>query len=203
MSINSVIKTRGKSSRKPQAEETWKERIIGRDWMSEKGGLKQAKNEGGAVGSKRGCVSAWRRLEDATLRWMKRLKNHAEVEEMKRNEQENNAEAKRRSTRWGARWRNWSLEQAAAGDWGVAGLTTRWRDSESPGGEVVMADAVMINWQRWVVPEESSRRSWHGSAKGWAERRWNKMCWNDGSGAKNCNVSLSGSLCEAILRPED
>ena len=68
MPINSVIKTRGKSSRKPQAEETCKERVIGRDWMSEKGGLVQAKNEGGADGSKRGCVSAWRRLEDATLR---------------------------------------------------------------------------------------------------------------------------------------
>ena len=43
MSIISAIKTRGKSSRKPQAEETCKERVIGRDWMSEKGGLKQAK----------------------------------------------------------------------------------------------------------------------------------------------------------------
>ena len=69
MSINSVIKTRGKSSRKPQAKETLlKERLVGHDWMSEKGGLVQAKNEGGAVSSKRGCVSAWRRLEDATLR---------------------------------------------------------------------------------------------------------------------------------------
>ena len=81
MSIISAIKTHGKSSRKPQAEETCKERVIGRDWMSEKGGLKQATSEGGADGSKRGWVSAWRRLEDATLRWMKRLKNHAEVEE--------------------------------------------------------------------------------------------------------------------------
>ena len=81
MSLISAIKTRGKSSRKPQAEKTCKERVIGRDWMSEKGGLEQAKNESGAVGSKRGRVSAWRRLEDATLRWMKRLKNHTEVEE--------------------------------------------------------------------------------------------------------------------------
>ena len=81
MSKISAIKTRGKTSRKPQAEKTCKERVIGRDWMSEKGGLEQAKNEGGAVGSKRGWVSAWRRLEDATLRWMKRLKNHTEVEE--------------------------------------------------------------------------------------------------------------------------
>ena len=68
MSIISAIKTRGKSSRKPQTEETCKERVIGRDWMSKKGGLVQAKSEGGADGSKRGCVSAWRRLEDATLR---------------------------------------------------------------------------------------------------------------------------------------
>ena len=37
MSIISAIKTRGKSSRKPQAEETCKERVIGRDWMSKKG----------------------------------------------------------------------------------------------------------------------------------------------------------------------
>ena len=69
MSIISAIKTRGKSSRKPQAEETCKLGASNRTRLDErKGGLKQAKNKGGAVSSKRGCVSAWRRLEDATLR---------------------------------------------------------------------------------------------------------------------------------------
>ena len=122
--------------------------------MSEKGGLEQAKNEGGAVGSKRGWVSAWRRLEDATLRWMKRLKNHAEVEEkIEEDEQGNDAEA-------GGAQRDEVLEVetevsnravSCLEKWcGVARLSTRWRDSESPGGEVVMADAEMINWQRWV-----------------------------------------------------
>ena len=67
MSIISAIKTRGKSSRKPQAEETCKERVIGRDWMSKKGVSYKRRAKAEQTARKRGCVSAWRRLEDATL----------------------------------------------------------------------------------------------------------------------------------------